>query len=358
MRLSTVLVLTLAAFAVLALCLARTLLTERESSLQPISAISTLSVRTSLRQFDDTSALRPQQTKNGVAINYPEVRIVVICSPVDPQERAVRAAAIREVWGAGGLHCSGEACINVGAATFLDVPQPQVENTGQWLRAFLVEYEAHQDLTWLMKVEDTAEVLPQQLARFLASYDPMEPLLLGSQLRTAWPPHHRYVSGAGFVVSAATLKLVRDSGGLDLIPRGMEAIPDVGFSAVCAKIGARMPDTRDPSGGEHFNVFPPHVSARDKYHDWFRQYKHEAGQPPLGGAACCAAGSVLFQYVGPSEQRALPQLLAPGAPRAPPGWRWPRPALFDRWDRLLGDDGGAERDLLMKLRNRTEGHPP
>lgn len=358
MRLSTVLVLTLAAFAAAALCLARALLLEREPSSQSIPAISALSVQSSLRKVDESSIPRTQLTESDAGANYPEVHIVVICSPVDPQERAARSSAIRDTWGLGGMHCSGGACIKLAAATFLDVPQPEVEDTGQWLRAFLAEHEAHPDLAWLMKVEDTAELLPRQLARFVSSYDPLEPLLLGSQLRTAWPPHHEYVSGAGFVVSAAALRLVRNAGGLDLIPRGMEKIPDVGFSAVCTKVGARMPDTRDSDGGERFNVFPPHVCARGAYHDWFQQYKREAGQPALGGAACCAADSVLFQYVGPAEQRALPLLLAPGAPQPLPGWRWPRPALFDRWDRLLGDDRSAERDLLLKLRSGNNMGPP
>lgn len=278
-----------------------------------------------------------------------EVRVVVFTSPVDPEKHAERAAAIRETWGAGGIfNGRGNTCVHLGT-TISDVPQPAIEDTREWIKAMLGELAAYPNLSWVLKVEDTAELVPGALAELLHRYHSHEALLLGNQLQTAWAPHHRYLSGAGFAVSHEALNRIFKAGGLKLVPPALLKIPDVGFSAIARRLGAHFPDTRDNAGGERFNVFPPHVCAHGAYHEWYVQYKKIAKQDPLTGSSCCAADSVLFQYVGPQEQRALPDLLDPGH-TAPPDFSWPGPWLFDRWDSSLHKAGGVELELLQKLR--------
>lgn len=297
---------------------------------------------------NDTVA-RPTKLAYGIESTFcPEVRVVVFCSPVDPQDHAAREKAIRIALGTGDLYRSSSGdCLRLGV-TFSTVPQPAIEDTSEWLRAFLAELSSHAGLAWLMKVEDTTWLMPDRLAELLGGLDAREPLILGNRLQTAWPPHHEYVSGAGFVISAAMLKRIRDAGGVALVPPALLKVPDIGFSLICRSLGGRMPDTRDISGGERFNVFPPHVSALGAYHDWYVGYKRQAGQPPLSGAACCAADSVLFQYVGANEQFSLPDALRANL-EGISVWHWPRPALFDRWGPLPLDGVGAEVSLLRKL---------
>lgn len=230
------------------------------------------------------------------------------------------------------------------------MPQPDIEDTQQWLLAFFEEFDTREDLSWLVKVEDASVLLPDRLVKFLSSFDHAEPLLLGSRLISGKTV---FVSSAGFALSRGALERLRPQGLVEVksVPRA----PDVGIATLCKMHDVAMPDTRDAAGGERFLAFPPVVAARGVYHDWYITYKEKVGHPALTGPACCAADAVLFHYVGASEQASIPGDIG-GQQLVAAGWQWSRPTFFEMiWRIPQVDDDGAEAALRNKLAGwRTE----
>ncbi len=85
----------------------------------------------------------------------------------------------------------------------------------------------------------------------------MDRILIGGHLKTDGGT--AFASAAGFALSRGALQRIAslfdgDRRTADQLESRVGKSPDVGLAALCKELGVQMPDTRDKTGAERFNV--------------------------------------------------------------------------------------------------------
>ncbi|KAJ8608290.1 hypothetical protein CTAYLR_010382 [Chrysophaeum taylorii] len=249
---------------------------------------------------------------------------VVLPSVVNPAGRSRRLAAIAATWGARAhaifVEHSGDASgfpeWSTEACDFprrLEVPVPPSQGVARlrWVLTTVNETD------FAFMVNDHTAVVPENLACYLRSLDPAEPLYLGHALVQRGRGGDRmFNSGAaGYVLSRASLRLVArafyelpEACGAAPSSAWLQGNPGLVLATCLASQGVLPGDTR-AADAHRFNAFGLVRTATGRVDDWYERM-HERlpfERPSLiaRGPSCCATHTISFHYVEAVEQYAL-----------------------------------------------------
>mmetsp|Transcript_14922 Transcript_14922/g.41928 ORF Transcript_14922/g.41928 Transcript_14922/m.41928 type:complete len:343 (+) Transcript_14922:102-1130(+) len=247
----------------------------------------------------------------------PRILFVVVPSSVQPLQRHgtahdSRAQAALDTWAKGEqiIFVTQDENEQHGDANIMLIPGLGNLNSELACRALFNNSLQQEGWDWLMRIDDLAMVLPENLRHYLQKFDPRRPMVMGSKLVLPGGNKIFFSGGPGWVVSRAGVKKYMDNWAPSPNPWFREKnYPILMHDIMVRSLGFHAESPREADGGVLFNAYGPVRSFIGPYDNWFVEYKSAAKEPVHNGTSCCASHPISFHYVEALEQRSIWSLL-------------------------------------------------
>ncbi|KAK3892009.1 hypothetical protein Pcinc_004134 [Petrolisthes cinctipes] len=223
----------------------------------------------------------PSQTHNRESVGEGSDRILCLIS-TSPKYHETRAQHVAATW---APHCKRAVFLTTQKDPLLpDILITPGANTYNQLwnkvtQGFEWAYDHRDEFDWVVKADDDTFLLVENLQAAVRGLDPLQPQATGVHLRT-WDRGSTYLNGgAGYVLSrGAVIKLVESGLQKHQCDHNLSlgTGEDVNMADCLAYLGVELLDSRDSSGRQRFNIYPPQElvdprQAQNLRHLWLKQ---------------------------------------------------------------------------------------